>query len=80
MDNLLAGDILTHISDSSKWEFSEYGYGKMTVRADTPDFKGASGIDKSIVRVKPLEQKGGGLSGDDFRDMAANQFKKAETE
>ncbi|MFD2573450.1 hypothetical protein ACFSUS_22610 [Spirosoma soli] len=80
MDNLKKGDVLIRLSDNSEWEFSEYARGLVTTRADNQEFKGRSGIIKSTVMVRPLDQTGNKLSSKSFRGMQASEFKKADLE
>ncbi|SFF39839.1 hypothetical protein [Spirosoma endophyticum] len=77
MNNLKAGDILIRISDESEWEFKDYAKGMITTLADDPSNKGGSGIDRTVVFVKPRAQRENRLSDNDFRSMSASEFKEA---
>lgn len=78
MDNLQVGDILTRISDGSKWKFLHYkpiDTGKYTVRAD---YKGDDypPQDKNLVHVTGWDIEENDWKANDHEEFATSEFER----
>jgi hypothetical protein len=78
MDDLQAGDVLTRISDGSKWKFLHYKTVDSDMNTVRGDYQGDNfpAEDKDLVRVRAWDNQTNGWKEGDHEELATTEFEK----